>query len=68
MTRPTLVLLPGLLNTARVFEPLIAELGDAADVVVPELHPRLGLLVEPLDGLRVGENDDGARQARGAIW
>ena len=36
--RPTLVLLPGLLNTRRVFEPLIAELGDAADVVVPELH------------------------------
>ena len=38
MARPTLVLLPGLLNTARVFEPLIAELGDTADVVVPELH------------------------------
>ena len=36
--RPTLVLLPGLLNTRRVFEPLIAELGDAADVVVPELY------------------------------
>jgi pimeloyl-ACP methyl ester carboxylesterase len=38
VSRPTLVLLPGLLNTRRVFEPLIAELGDAADVVVPELH------------------------------
>ena len=38
MARPTLVLLPGLLNTAKVFEPLIAELGDAADVIVPELH------------------------------
>jgi pimeloyl-ACP methyl ester carboxylesterase len=38
VTRATLVLLPGLLNTAKVFEPLIAELGDAADVVVPELY------------------------------
>ncbi|MEI6201476.1 MAG: alpha/beta hydrolase [Enhydrobacter sp.] len=38
MARPTLVLLPGLLNTARVFEPLISELGDAAHVVVPELY------------------------------
>ncbi len=38
MARPTLVLLPGLLNTRAVFEPLIAELGDAADVVVAELY------------------------------
>ena len=38
MARPTLVLLPGLLNTRRVFEPLIAALGEAADVVVPELY------------------------------
>lgn len=38
MARPTLVLLPGLLNTAKVFEPLIAELGDDVCVVVPELH------------------------------
>ncbi len=38
MARPTLVLLPGLLNTRAVFEPLIAELGDVADVVVPELY------------------------------
>ena len=38
MARPTLVLLPGLLNTRRVFEPVIAELGDAADVIVPELY------------------------------
>jgi pimeloyl-ACP methyl ester carboxylesterase len=38
VARPTLILLPGLLNTAKVFEPLIAELGDAADVVVPELY------------------------------
>ena len=38
MAPPTLVLLPGLLNTARVFAPLIAALGDAANVVVPELY------------------------------
>jgi pimeloyl-ACP methyl ester carboxylesterase len=38
VARPTLVLLPGLLNTARVFEPVIAALGDAAEVIVPELY------------------------------
>jgi pimeloyl-ACP methyl ester carboxylesterase len=38
VARPTLVLLPGLLNTAMVFDPVIAALGDAADVVVPELY------------------------------
>jgi pimeloyl-ACP methyl ester carboxylesterase len=38
VARPTLVLLPGLLNTRRVFEPVIAELGDAALVIVPELY------------------------------
>ncbi|SKA33942.1 Pimeloyl-ACP methyl ester carboxylesterase [Enhydrobacter aerosaccus] len=38
MPRPTLVLLPGLLNTARLFERQIADLGDVADIVVPELH------------------------------
>jgi pimeloyl-ACP methyl ester carboxylesterase len=38
VARPTLVLLPGLLNTRKVFEPVIAELGDAADVIVPELY------------------------------
>jgi pimeloyl-ACP methyl ester carboxylesterase len=38
VARPTLVLLPGLLNTRKVFEPVIAELGDAADVIAPELH------------------------------
>lgn len=37
MAPPTLVLLPGLLNTKRVFEPLIAALDGAADVIVPEL-------------------------------
>jgi len=37
MARPTLVLLPGLLNTRQIFEPLIAALGEAADVIVREL-------------------------------
>ncbi|CAN5903022.1 alpha/beta hydrolase [soil metagenome] len=37
MSRPTLVLLPGLLNTRRVFEPQIAALSNIADFVVPEL-------------------------------
>jgi len=36
MPRP-LVLLPGLLNTRRVFEAQIADLADVADIVVPEL-------------------------------
>jgi pimeloyl-ACP methyl ester carboxylesterase len=38
VARPTLVLLPGLLNTRQLFEPVIAALGDAADVIVPELY------------------------------
>jgi pimeloyl-ACP methyl ester carboxylesterase len=38
VARPTLVLLPGLLNTRKIFEPVIAELADAADVIVPELY------------------------------
>src|SRR5215475_14047314 len=37
MARPTLVLLPGLLNTRRLFERQIADLADLVDVVVPEL-------------------------------
>lgn len=37
MARQTLVLLPGLLNTRRVFEHQIADLGDIADIMVPEL-------------------------------
>jgi pimeloyl-ACP methyl ester carboxylesterase len=37
MARPTLVLLPGLLNTRRVYAAQIAALADAADIVVPEL-------------------------------
>jgi len=37
MARQTLVLLPGLLNTRRVYESQIAELADIADAIVPEL-------------------------------
>src|SRR5260370_31346044 len=37
MPRTTLVLLPGLLNTRRVFEHQIASLSDIADCIVPEL-------------------------------
>ena len=37
MPRQTLVLLPGLLNTGRVFEHQIEALSDIADCVVPEL-------------------------------
>jgi pimeloyl-ACP methyl ester carboxylesterase len=46
VARPTLVLLPGLLNTRKVFEPVIAALGDAADVIVPELYQ-----CESIDGM-----------------
>jgi len=37
MPRKTLVLLPGLLNTRRVFEHQIAALSDIANCIVPEL-------------------------------
>jgi pimeloyl-ACP methyl ester carboxylesterase len=37
MPKTTLVLLPGLLNTSRVFERQIADLSDIADCIVPEL-------------------------------
>jgi pimeloyl-ACP methyl ester carboxylesterase len=37
MARPTLVLLPGLLNTRRVYAAQIAALADIADIVIPEL-------------------------------
>ena len=38
MARPTLVLLPGLLNTPQLFDRQVADLADIADVYVPELH------------------------------
>jgi pimeloyl-ACP methyl ester carboxylesterase len=37
MARQTLVLLPGLLNTRRVYESQITDLSDIADTIVPEL-------------------------------
>jgi len=48
MPRATLVLLPGLLNTRRVFEPQIEALSDIADCIVPELwhHDTIGAMAE----------------------
>lgn len=48
MPRPTLVLLPGLLNTRRVFEPQIDALSDVADCIVPELwhHDTMGAMAD----------------------
>ena len=48
MPRTTLVLLPGLLNTRRVFEHQIEALSDVADCVVPALwhHDSMGAMAE----------------------
>ena len=48
MPRTTLVLLPGLLNTRRVFEQQIEALSDIADCIVPELwrHDTMGAMAE----------------------
>ncbi len=48
MARPTLVLLPGLLNTRRLFERQIADVADLVDVVVPELwrHDSIGAMAQ----------------------
>ena len=48
MPRTTLVLLPGLLNTRRVFEQQIEALSDLADCVVPELwhHETMGAMAD----------------------
>ncbi len=48
MARQTLVLLPGLLNTRRLFDHQIADLADIADVIVPELwhHDSIGAMAE----------------------
>src|SRR3989338_7764956 len=56
MVRPTLVLLPGLLNTRRVFEHQISALSDVADVVVPELwhHDSVGAMAEAALALAPG--------------
>ena len=48
MPRPTLVLLPGLLNTRRVFAAQIEALADTTDFVLPELwhHETIGDMAE----------------------
>lgn len=48
MPRQPLVLLPGLLNTRRVYERQIADLADIADATVPELwhHDSIGAMAE----------------------
>jgi pimeloyl-ACP methyl ester carboxylesterase len=48
MPKPTLVMLPGLLNTRRLFERQIADVADLVEVVVPELyrHDSLGAMAE----------------------
>jgi pimeloyl-ACP methyl ester carboxylesterase len=48
MAKPTLVLLPGLLNTRRLFEHQIEALSDTADCVVPELwhHESIAAMAE----------------------
>ena len=48
MPKKTLVLLPGLLNTRRVFEQQIEALSDIADCIVPELwhHGTIGAMAE----------------------
>ncbi len=48
MSRTTLVLLPGLLNTRRVFEHQIEALSDIVDCIVPELwhHDSIAAMAE----------------------
>lgn len=48
MPRTTLVLLPGLLNTRRVFEQQIEALSDVANCIVPELwhHETIGAMAD----------------------
>jgi pimeloyl-ACP methyl ester carboxylesterase len=48
MARQTLVLLPGLLNTRRLYDRQIADLADLADAVVPELwhHDTIAAMAE----------------------
>lgn len=48
MARQTLVLLPGLLNTRRLFERQIADLADIADTIVPDLwhHESIGAMAQ----------------------
>lgn len=48
MAKKTLVLLPGLLNTRRVWQQQIENLSDVADIVVPELfhHDSIGAMAD----------------------
>ena len=48
MAPQTLVLLPGLLNTRRLYESQIADLADIADAIVPELwhHNSIGAMAQ----------------------
>ena len=48
MSRQTLVLLPGLLNTRRLWQRQIADLADLAEATVPELwhHESIGAMAE----------------------
>ncbi|MDP1747848.1 MAG: alpha/beta fold hydrolase [Reyranella sp.] len=48
MARPTLLMLPGLLATRRVFQPQIEALSDIVDIVVPELwhHDSMAAMAE----------------------
>ncbi|MCW5735725.1 MAG: alpha/beta fold hydrolase [Enhydrobacter sp.] len=48
MAGQTLVLLPGLLNTRRLYESQIADLADIADTIVPELwhHDSIGAMAQ----------------------
>jgi pimeloyl-ACP methyl ester carboxylesterase len=50
MPRPTLIMLPGLLNTRRLFERQIADLSDIADIIVPELwhHDTVGAIAQDI--------------------
>lgn len=48
MPRSPLLLLPGLLNTRRVFDPQVEDLSDIADVTIPELwhHDTMAAMAE----------------------
>jgi pimeloyl-ACP methyl ester carboxylesterase len=50
MARSTLVMLPGLLNTRRLYDRQIADLSDIADAIVPELwhHDTVGALAQDI--------------------
>jgi pimeloyl-ACP methyl ester carboxylesterase len=50
MPRPTFVLVPGLLNTQRLFERQIEGLADLVDVVVPEIwrHDSMGAMADAI--------------------